>query len=250
MSSEMRAFASRCHDGFRSVLEVDPESDDKFPNQTSRQVHSGHYVSVKPKPLAQPELVAHSSSMLKLLGVGESAAKDELFAKFLSGDVEAGKRAGFPGVAWATPYALAIYGQRYTDNCPFGDGKGYGDGRALSITLVDTPSDGVWELQLKGAGPTPFCRGADGRAVLRSSVREFIASEAMHSLGVSTTRALSLVVSNSDVVRRPWYSDDHKRRNESIDIPDENDPRLHGVPPEMRERLLQQVCTNFVNLIR
>lgn len=63
-----------------------------------------------------------------------------------------------------------------------------------------------WEFQLKGAGTTPFCRGADGRAVLRSSVREFLVSEAMFNLGVPTTRALSLVVSDSELVRRPWYS--------------------------------------------
>ena len=63
-----------------------------------------------------------------------------------------------------------------------------------------------WEMQLKGGGPTPFCRGADGRAVLRSSIREFLASEAMHNLNVSTTRALSLIISEGgDVVRRPWY---------------------------------------------
>ena len=62
------------------------------------------------------------------------------------------------------------------------------------------------ELQLKGAGTTPFCRNADGRAVLRSSIREFLASEAMYFLGVPTTRALSLVASRVDRVSRPWYS--------------------------------------------
>merc|ERR1712130_496711 len=62
------------------------------------------------------------------------------------------------------------------------------------------------ELQLKGAGRTPFCRGGDGRAVLRSSVREFLVSEAMHCLHVSTSRALSLVVSGSETVKRPWYN--------------------------------------------
>jgi len=66
-----------------------------------------------------------------------------------------------------------------------------------------------WELQLKGAGRTPFCRGGDGRAVLRSSIREFLASEAMHHLGVDTTRALCLVVSDSETVRRPWYASDN-----------------------------------------
>merc|ERR1711920_260125 len=96
-------------------------------------------------------------------------------------------------------------GQPMYNNCPFGNGNGYGDGRAISIGEVVL--DGKrWELQLKGAGTTPFCRGADGRAVLRSSVREFLASEAMHHLGVDTTRALCLIVSNSETAQRPWYS--------------------------------------------
>jgi uncharacterized protein YdiU (UPF0061 family) len=63
-----------------------------------------------------------------------------------------------------------------------------------------------WEMQLKGGGPTPYCRGADGRAVLRSSVREFLAQEFMHALGVPTSRSLTLYVSRSETVRRPWYS--------------------------------------------
>ena len=58
---------------------------------------------------------------------------------------------------------------------------------------------------MKGGGTTPFCRSADGRAVFRSSIREFLASEAMHNLGISTTRALSLVISKTDTVKRPWY---------------------------------------------
>jgi uncharacterized protein YdiU (UPF0061 family) len=63
-----------------------------------------------------------------------------------------------------------------------------------------------WEMQLKGGGPTPYCRGADGRAVLRSSVREFLAQELMHALGVPTSRSLTLYMSRAETVRRPWYS--------------------------------------------
>jgi len=62
------------------------------------------------------------------------------------------------------------------------------------------------EMQLKGGGPTPYCRGADGRAVLRSSVREFLAQELMDALGIPTSRSLILYVSRSEIVRRPWYS--------------------------------------------
>ena len=128
----------------------------------------------------------------------------QTFARFFGGDA-----AAVPGMeSWATPYALAIMGQRQSSNCPFGTGNGYGDGRAVSVGEIVNEKTGTrWEMQLKGGGTTPFCRGGDGRAVLRSSIREFLASEAMHALGVSTTRALSLVVSDGgDTVRRPWYN--------------------------------------------
>ena len=110
---------------------------------------------------------------------------------------------------WATGYALSIYGTEYIQQCPFGTGNGYGDGRAMSI--VEGVFEGQrWEMQLKGGGPTPYCRGADGRAVLRSSVREFLAQEFMHALGVPTSRSLTLYRSEAETVRRPWYSD-HSR---------------------------------------
>jgi len=80
-----------------------------------------------------------------------------------------------------------------------------GDGRAISLAEVTTPDGGHQHLQLKGAGPTPYSRSADGRAVLRSSIREFLCSEAMHHLGVPTTRALSLTLTGDDVVRDMLY---------------------------------------------
>ncbi len=166
-------------------------------------MHSGHYVRVTPEALPSPRLVAVSEDMLRQLGLGKEGAREEMFAKIFSGDV--GVLQGLQGHCWATPYALSIYGQELYDNCPFGSGNGYGDGRAISVGEFIGDGGKRWELQLKGAGRTPFCRGADGRAVLRSSVREFIASEAMHHLGVETTRALSLVVSETGTVVRPWY---------------------------------------------
>jgi uncharacterized protein YdiU (UPF0061 family) len=115
--------------------------------------------------------------------------------------------------------------------CPFQNGNGYGDGRAISILELRLPSISApirffgtrgdhrplrWEFQLKGSGTTPYSRGGDGRAVLRSSVREFIVSEAMASLGVPTTRALSLIVSKTQKIARPWYSEGS--RNEEPDM--------------------------------
>jgi uncharacterized protein YdiU (UPF0061 family) len=109
-------------------------------------------------------------------------------------------------VGWATGYALSIYGSEYTQQCPFQTGNGYGDGRAVSVFEAVIKGQ-CWEMQLKGGGRTPYCRGADGRAVLRSSIREFLAQDHMHSLGVPTSRSLSLYVSKTQKVQRPWYSE-------------------------------------------
>jgi uncharacterized protein YdiU (UPF0061 family) len=96
------------------------------------------------------------------------------------------------------------YAQRYGGH-QFGNWAGQlGDGRAITLGEVES-KDGVVELQLKGAGKTPYSRFADGKAVLRSSIREFLCSEAMHHLGVPTTRALSLVTTGEDVLRDIMY---------------------------------------------
>ena len=108
-------------------------------------------------------------------------------------------------VGWACGYALSIFGTEYNQQCPFQTGNGYGDGRAVSVLEV-VVNGRRWEMQLKGGGRTPYCRGADGRAVLRSSIREFLAQEHMHALGVPTSRSLSLYVSKTQKVQRPWYS--------------------------------------------
>lgn len=216
-------------------LNADPETAAHQPNKTSRQVKSGHYVLVKPDPLLEPWLVATSSNMLQALGLDKTVTADPRFARVFSGDI--GLLSKFQG--WATPYALSIRGQEMYENCPFGNGNGYGDGRAISIAEVVNPASSLrWELQLKGAGKTPFCRGGDGRAVLRSSVREFLVSEAMHELGVSTTRALSLVASKKQTVKRPWYSGD---KSQEVSMPSINDPRLSHIPMQYRMQVLEQL---------
>ena len=116
---------------------------------------------------------------------------------------------------WATGYALSIYGTEYTHQCPFQTGNGYGDGRAISV-FEGVFNGKRWEMQLKGGGPTPYCRGADGRAVLRSSVREFLAQEYMHALGVPTSRSLTLYVSQTETVSRPWYAQESKNFDPDI----------------------------------
>jgi len=135
-------------------------------------------------------------------------ALDESFKKVFSGDLSA-VLDPMRSFGWATGYALSIYGTEYTHQCPFRTGNGYGDGRAISI-FEGLVNGRRWEMQLKGGGPTPYCRGADGRAVLRSSVREFLAQEYMHALGVPTSRSLTLYVSQTETVSRPWYSQNCK----------------------------------------
>lgn len=182
-------------------LSPDPETEIHAPNKSPRQVTSGHYVEVLPSPLPDPELGVYSAEVAEMLEISPEEIETDAFKAFFSGD-----QTQVPELkSWCTPYALAIMGQRMVSNCPFGNGNGYGDGRAISVGELMTHGQ-RYELQLKGAGRTPFCRGGDGRAVLRSSVREFLASEAMHHLGIETTRALSLVVSHGETARRAWYT--------------------------------------------
>lgn len=196
-------FAQRADYSLLEALQPDPQATADGRDHRPRQVFSGHYVPVTPTPLPQPEAVAYSSTLFRELGLGDALAGDEAFLRFFSGDSTVATGPIRPH-GWATGYALSIYGTEYTQQCPFGTGNGYGDGRAISV--FEGVFEGQrWELQLKGGGPTPYCRGADGRAVLRSSVREFLAQELMHALGVPTSRSLTLVMSRAEGVRRPWY---------------------------------------------
>ncbi|MFM8258913.1 MAG: protein adenylyltransferase SelO family protein, partial [Vulcanococcus sp.] len=197
-------FAQRADYSLLDALQPDPQATADGCDHRPRQVFSGHYVPVTPTPLPAPEYVAHSSTLFRELGLSEGLAHDDRFLRLFSGDLSCAQEPMRP-FGWATGYALSIYGSEFIQQCPFGTGNGYGDGRAISVF------EGVfegrrWELQLKGSGPTPYCRGADGRAVLRSSVREFLAQEFMHALGVPTSRSLMLVMSRAETVRRPWYS--------------------------------------------
>ena len=210
----------------RKIERLLPDDD----NRSKRPVFNGHYVLVKPTGLKNPKRILVSDDVAyNLLNLSPEEVESDDFVRFVSGNLvlDDGK-----AETWATPYALSIMGSRYTNNCPYGTGNGYGDGRAISIAEFSGH-----ELQLKGAGKTPFARGADGRAVLRSSIREFLASEAMHYLRIETTRALSLVVSeNGDTAHRPWYSDDAV-----LQIPSVDDPRLAQYPEEERRQIVQQL---------
>ena len=184
-------------------LYSDPDSKVNAEDYLPRQVFSGHYVPVKPTPIDSPIYIAHSKNFFDELGFCHSLATSEDFKRMFSGD-NSQLPEPLRKIGWATGYALSIYGVEYYEQCPFKTGNGYGDGRAISI-LEAVINGKRWEMQLKGGGKTPYCRGADGRAVLRSSIREFLAQEHMHALGVPTSRSLSLYVSQTEKVGRPWF---------------------------------------------
>ena len=188
-----------------ATLNCDPDAKANGEDHAPRQVFTGHYVPVNPTPIKDPEYVAHSKNLFHELGFADSMAQSADFVRMFSGDLSQVPQP-MRKFGWAYGYALSIYGNEYTQQCPFQTGNGYGDGRAISV-LEAVINGQRWEMQLKGGGRTPYCRGADGRAVLRSSVREFLAQEHMHALGVPTSRSLSLYVSKTEKVQRPWYSE-------------------------------------------
>ena len=160
-----------------------------------REVAGALWSPVVPTPVAAPQLLAHSPEVAAMLGFDAATVREPGFAEVFGGN------ALYAGMQ---PWAANYGGHQ------FGPWAGQlGDGRAIS--QGELLADGRrWELQLKGAGPTPYSRSADGRAVLRSSIREFLCSEAMHHLGVPTTRALSLVGTGEAVLRDMFY-DGHPR---------------------------------------
>lgn len=173
-------------DRFTRDLPADPDE-----RVVSRQVPGAAYSWVRPTPVAAPELIGFSPEVADLLGLSRGISADPEFAQAFSGNTL------LPG---SKPYAVNYGGHQ------FGNWAGQlGDGRAIALGEVVTPGGGRLTLQLKGAGPTPYSRSADGLAVLRSSLREFLCSEAMHHLRVPTTRALSLVLTGHQVVRDMLY---------------------------------------------
>ncbi len=163
---------------------------DAVPANVPRAVSNACYTRVEPTPVPAPRLLGWSDAVGKMLGI---ARPDSVGA---AAEVLAGNRV-LPGMQ---PYAARYGGHQ------FGHWAGQlGDGRAITLAEVVNANGMRQELQLKGAGRTPYSRSGDGRAVLRSSVREFMCSEAMHHLGVPTTRALSLAATGAAVVRDMFY---------------------------------------------
>jgi len=156
-----------------------------------RQVHDACYSPVTPRKTAAPKIIHTSKEVAELLNISQEEIKSEEFRDIFTGNKV---------LPETNPYAMCYGGHQ------FGHWAGQlGDGRAINLAEV-VHNNQRWAMQLKGAGETPYSRTADGLAVLRSSIREYLCSEAMFHLGVPTTRALSLALTGDQVLRDVMYN--------------------------------------------
>ena len=171
---------------FTAELPADPDLTNEI-----RQVKNTLFSYVNPTKPSNPELIHASEEVAELVGISKDEIQSEEFLNTFSGkDI----------LPDTQPYAMCYAGHQ------FGNWAGQlGDGRAINLTEVENNNQ-FYTLQLKGAGKTPYSRTADGLAVLRSSIREYLCAEAMHYLGVPTTRSLSLILSGDQVLRDILYN--------------------------------------------
>ena len=208
MSSFAIHFGNRAH----RKLPIAPKSANPDDLQTPRKIEGSCFAHAVPTLLSHPRLVAFSEDAIRHLGLHPPSSADGTAAQ----------------QAWAHDVAQLFSGTVLPPGCEplahcycgyqFGNFAGQlGDGAALSLGEVCSPADGeTYEVHLKGTGPTVFSRGADGRKVLRSTIREFLCSEAMHHLNIPTTRAVACVTSDTTVERDPHYTGDVIREKCSV----------------------------------
>jgi len=171
---------------FTSALPADSNLEN-----SRRQVTQAVFSYVKPKQTKAPKVIHTSQEMANELGISQEDIKTEFFKNIVTG------KKVYPNTK---PYAMCYGGHQ------FGNWAGQlGDGRAINLFEIEHQNKN-WKVQLKGAGETPYSRTADGLAVLRSSIREYLCAEAMFHLGVPTTRSLSLSLSGDDVLRDVLYN--------------------------------------------
>ena len=177
---------------FVNTLPADPIEDNYC-----RQVSNASFSNVRPKLSSAPKLISFSAEMAEALNLHESVCSTKTFTEVFSGNK----------VLSEMHPCATVYGGHQ-----FGNWAGQlGDGRAINLGEVLTIDNTRWTLQLKGAGPTPYSRTADGLAVLRSSIREYLCSEAMYHLGIPTTRALSICLTGEEVERDMFYDGNPKK---------------------------------------
>ena len=188
MSHPLPSLNERLYDPFLT-LPADP-----IVNAASREVLQAAYSWASCQTVSQPQLISYCAEVAEQLGLSDAICQSDDFLAVFSGQQT---------MSSSRPYAQCYGGHQ------FGHWAGQlGDGRAINLGAVRDRQQTVQTLQLKGAGTTPYSRGADGRAVLRSSLREYVCSEAMHHLGIATTRSLSLI-STGDTVMRDMFYDGH-----------------------------------------
>ncbi len=176
---------------FTQALPADPSSLNR-----PRQVTGACFSRVTPAHVSNPQLVAYAREVADLLDLSAEDVASDQFRQVFAGNLL---------LDGMDPFAMCYGGHQ------FGNWAGQlGDGRAINLGEIVNRHGEHWTLQLKGAGPTPYSRTADGLAVLRSSIREFLCSEAMHHLGVPTTRALSVMVTGEKVIRDMFYNGNPK----------------------------------------
>jgi uncharacterized protein YdiU (UPF0061 family) len=169
---------------------------------TCRHVFKACYSHVLPKKVSRPKLVCYSPEVAELLDLTSDVCESEEFAHVFVGNQL---------IKGMQPYATCYGGHQ------FGQWAGQlGDGRAINLGEIINSQKQRLTLQLKGSGKTPYSRNSDGLAVLRSSVREFLCSEAMHHLGVPTTRALSLCLTGESVLRDMFYDGNPKHESGAV----------------------------------
>jgi len=158
----------------------------QFDNSFSR-LPEVFYSSVKPQALSGQHLISFNSTAAKLIELDSEQQHRNDFS-----DVISGKKP----LKGYCPVSMCYSGHQFGHYVPQ-----LGDGRAMLLGEVTTSKGEQWDLQIKGSGPTPYSRNADGRAVLRSTIREYLCGEAMHGLGIPSTRALCMIGSNHEVYR-------------------------------------------------
>ncbi|CAG2106778.1 unnamed protein product [Medioppia subpectinata] len=178
-------------------LPLDPIEDNYV-----RTVDNACFSRLRPTPLSNPRLVSYSKSALNLIDIDDEEVAKHDFVEYMSGN-------------------KLMAGSETASHCycghQFGTFAGQlGDGAVIYLGEIVNSCGQRWELQLKGAGLTPYSREADGRKVLRSSVREYLCSEAMHSLGAPTTRAATCILSDDKVVRDMFYTGEPTLENCSV----------------------------------
>ncbi|MER2492367.1 protein adenylyltransferase SelO [Catenovulum sediminis] len=156
-------------------------------NNRFYQNFSGHYHAQYPMAIQNPRMVCKNQALADFLGFSDDRITDEAFVQIFSGQSI---------VEGMQPLAQKYTGHQFGSYNP-----DLGDGRGLLLGEVQAQDNSLWDLHLKGAGQTPYSRDGDGRAVLRSSIREFLASEALYHLGIPTSRALCVIVGDDPVYR-------------------------------------------------